>query len=391
MILQIYVRIEMFCKIIFCQARYKWGINLLIFLALTAVVSLYVYLQNTSRFANRSMQLIVKNMGHNLLILPDEADPADTYLCNEGQILFSDDVTRKLAAHLNLASRYYVSVLQKKIEIDGREYILTGIEPVKRKDETKEKGNLIEPIKSGNARLGAMAAERLGCDKGSPVTVLGSQFSVTEFMPSKGSIDDYRIYVNLTDCQRLLDCPGQINVILSFACLHVGDLQATEAYQKKELPKIVAGFKQITQTDIFQGRYLARMTTQESLYSILTISTAVVVLLIVVTGFQEVSERRKELGILVSMGTNYVYIAGLYFVKIIVLALAASMAGFYLGSTVSIWFNEPLLVVNTAPVRILWEQLPNVIYTTCAIAAIAELIPIIRLLRLDPAAALIEE
>ncbi|MBN2327939.1 MAG: hypothetical protein JXR73_12360, partial [Candidatus Omnitrophica bacterium] len=58
-----------------------------IFLALSTVVSLYAYMQNTSRFANRSMQLIMKNIGHNLLILPDRANPLDAHLCRPGQIL----------------------------------------------------------------------------------------------------------------------------------------------------------------------------------------------------------------------------------------------------------------------------------------------------------------
>jgi len=53
------------------------------FSAMTSLVTLYVYLRNTNQFANRSMQLIMKNMGHNMLILPEEADPYDVYLCTE--------------------------------------------------------------------------------------------------------------------------------------------------------------------------------------------------------------------------------------------------------------------------------------------------------------------
>jgi len=50
---------------------------------MTSLVTLYVYLRNTNQFANRSMQLIMKNMGHNMLILPEEANPYDVYLCTE--------------------------------------------------------------------------------------------------------------------------------------------------------------------------------------------------------------------------------------------------------------------------------------------------------------------
>ncbi|MBD3267411.1 FtsX-like permease family protein [bacterium] len=210
-------------------------------------------------------------------------------------------------------------------------------------------------------------------------------------LPPKGKLDDYRIYINLADAQALLDQPQKINAILSFACLHVGNLEETNAFQHRELNKIQPGFKQITKTDIFQGRYLARQSTRGSLKYLLTIILGVVVLLIVVTGLQEVAERRREVGIFVSMGANYFYICCLYFCKILCLALAASIAGFLIGSQLAVAFNAPLLASNTQPVRFLWEQLPSVIYMTCSIALLAEVLPIARLLMLDPAATLIEE
>ncbi len=381
----------MFLKLVLNQAKYKWGINLLITLALTTVVALYVYLQNTTQFANRSMQLIMKNMGHNLLLIPEEADPVDIYLCTDQQILFSDQVTRELAKYTHLASRYYVSVLQQKINIDGHEFILTGIEPVPRKDETREKGNMIAPLKSDFVRLGYTAAQKLNAREGTEVNILDRSYQVSAIFRSKGTLDDYRIYIALSESQALFEKPGQINATLAFACLHVGNQEETEAFQKRELAKLAPGFKQITKTDIFQGRYLARLTTRESLKYLFFIVLGVVVLLITITGFQEVTERRRELGILVSMGASYFYILALYFAKILVLALIASVAGFLIGSYLSISLNAPLLIVNTSHVRILWKHLPNTIYITCAIVLIAELLPIVKLVRMDPASTLIEE
>ncbi|MFH1741535.1 MAG: FtsX-like permease family protein [bacterium] len=381
----------MFFKIIFNQARHKWGITLLVFLAITSLVALYVYLRNTTQFANRSMQLIMKNMGHNLLIIPNEADPYDSYFCAENQILFPDNTTHLLAPHLRLASKYYVSVLQERIQIGDREYILTGIEPVKRKDETPEMANLISALKEGEARLGATAAQVLLAAGKESVDIIDSSFHVVETLPFKGGIDDYRIYINLPDCQRILNRSGQINAILAFECLRGQSLTEGEAYQKRELAKVLPGFKQIMKMDIAQGRYMARMTTQRSLYYLLGIVLTVTVLLIAITGLQEVSERTREVGILVSMGANYLYITGLYLVKILILALAASLLGFWIGAELSVWINTSFLVVNTAPIRILWSQLPTVIQLTCLVALLAELVPMVKLLRMDPTATLIEE
>ena len=46
----------MFLRIVTSQIRYKWGIALLILLAMTSLVSLYVYSKNTTSFTNRSMR-----------------------------------------------------------------------------------------------------------------------------------------------------------------------------------------------------------------------------------------------------------------------------------------------------------------------------------------------
>ena len=98
----------MFFRMILHQARYKWTVTLLLLLVMTALVSLYVYLDNSTRFSSRSMQLIMKNMGHNLLILPKNANPIDTYLCTTQQLLFPEEVTTQMAKQMQLASRYCI-------------------------------------------------------------------------------------------------------------------------------------------------------------------------------------------------------------------------------------------------------------------------------------------
>ena len=103
-----------------------------------ALTSLYVYVDNSARFSKRSMQIIMKNMGHNLLILPKRVEPLDTYHCTEHQVLFSDEITTRLAQNVELGSRYYTSILQTREIVSGKTLLLTGIQPVSRADETAE-------------------------------------------------------------------------------------------------------------------------------------------------------------------------------------------------------------------------------------------------------------
>jgi ABC-type lipoprotein release transport system permease subunit len=374
-----------FWRLLVYQARYRLGAALLVFLAIAALVTLYVYVSNTAKFTNRSMQLIMKNLGHNMLILPEDGNPLDVYLCTGQEKTFSDEVTRTLAQNTGLFSRYYVSVLQKTIVLDGVRCILTGIEPVKRSDETSEKGNMIAPLRPGGARLGAAAAARLNLKQGDPLPVRDATFQVTEIREAEGTQDDYRIYLNLPDCQRLLNMPGMINVIWAFACLHHGGpLEEIEAIQARKLAAAAPGFRHISRMPIARGRYLARETTSNTLYYLLGIVLAVTILIITITGMQEVAERRRETGILVAMGTGFACIVGLYLVKLLALAVAASLTGFVLGSVLAIDITSRFLVTNTQSVTILWSHLPPVMFQSCLVALIGMLLPVIHLLRMDP-------
>lgn len=135
------------------QSVYKWPLTVLLFLALLSSVTLYVYTSNTSKYANRSMQLIVKKMGHNLLFLPKDAEPSDAYWSTGKERLFDEKHASILASRQEMASRYFVSVIQQRRIIEGKELILTGIKPVPRKDETAEKGNMIKPLLDGFAPI----------------------------------------------------------------------------------------------------------------------------------------------------------------------------------------------------------------------------------------------
>jgi predicted lysophospholipase L1 biosynthesis ABC-type transport system permease subunit len=357
---------------------------LLVFLAMTALVGLYVYCNNTASFANRSMQLVMKNMGHNLLLLPHSADLQSVCLCTEDQVTFPEQTTLQLAEQRRLASKYYVSVLQGWVTVEGRRLLLTGIEPVARADESREKGNMVLPLATGQARLGAEAAGQLGKQRGDVIEIGGHRFDVTEVLPPKATVDDCRVYVPLDQGQALLGKEGHIHFILAFLCLHAGSLDQTLQKQQQMLADVCPDLRQISRMDIAQGRYLARLTTQKMLYYLLAIVAVTTVVVVAVTGLQEVHERRHETGIMIAMGVSQAYVVSLYLAKTLLLALAASVVGFLLGSWLAVRLTEPFLVVHTAQVAVLWEHLPTAMGLTGAVALLAESLPMVKLLSLDP-------
>ena len=381
----------MFGRIVISQARHKWPITLMLWVAMTALVSLYVYLNNSARFSNRSMQLIMKNMGHNLLILPAGAEPIDTHLCTDRQVLFDQGAAGRMATHRKLASKYYTSVLQQRCTLGAAEVVLTGIEPVMRGDETPEKPHITTPVPPGRARLGSSAADAMKARTGDTIDILAERFGVDEVLGPQGTVDDYRVYLNLADCQRVLGKPGKINAVLAFLCLSGTSLQGATDRQLSEFARLFPGYAMTTRTRIAQGRYLARMTTSRYLYYLLALVLCVVVILVVVTGLQEVSERTHEVGVLLAMGAGYVYVIGLYVVKLLGISLLASVCGFAVGSWVSRGLLSDVLIANTRPVTVIWGQLPVVAGLTCAVVAAAAVVPMLKLVRMDPNTVLTEE
>ena len=363
----------------------------MLWVAMTALVSLYVYLNNSAMFSNRSMQLIMKNMGHNLLILPTGAEPIDTYLCTDRQVLFDQAVTTQMASHLKLASKYYTSMLQQRCTLGSAEVVLTGVEPIMRGDETPEKPHITRPIRPDHARLGHSAAALLKARSGDTIAILSGQFDVDEVLNPQGTVEDYRVYVALADCQRLLSKEGKINAVRAFLCLKGTSLKGATEMQQRQFAGLFPDYTMTTRTRIAQGRYLARMTTSRYLYYLLALVLCVVVILVVVTGLQEVSERMREVGILLAMGAGYVYVIALYVVKLLGISLVASVCGFAIGSWVSRGLLSDILVANTQPVTVLWGQLPIVAGLTCAVAVAAAVVPMLKLVRMDPNAVLTEE
>jgi len=382
----------LFVRIIVRQLAHRWGINLLLLLTTTAVVALYVFILNTNRFTIRSMQLIMKNMGLNQFIIPAGANPVDTLLCTDRQREFAADTTAQLAAHTELLSRYYLSVLQQRVTLHDQPLILTGIQPVSRVDETEEKGNPVKPVRPGAARLGSVASRVLKARQGSRVTVLGKEFIVDHVLPEQGTLDDGRLFLNLADLQNLLGKPGQINVIRSFECLHVGGtLEHIHQYQRDKLAQSFPELQQFNLTAISQGRYYSRNMTERYQGYLVSLAAALTVLIFSITGLQEVAERKYETGVLLAQGTGYAYIIGLYLGKTLGLSLLAAVAGFVIGGYASLYLTTPFLVTQTREIAILWALLPGTAGLIAGTALVAELVPMIKLVRLDPCAILMEE
>ncbi len=330
-------------------------------------------------------------MGHNLLFLPKDAEPSDAYWSTGKERLFDEKHASILASRQEMASRYFVSVIQQRRIIEGKELILTGIKPVPRKDETAEKGNMIKPLLDGFARIGFTASEKICKGEADKIIIDNREFVIESVLPEKGDQDDYRIYIDLSVAQKLIGVEGKIHYILGFLCQHARNVNKTLELEKIKLEQTLPNIRLIVRQDLLQGRYLARMTTHETLYHLLLIAGSVTLLIIIISGLQEITERKREAGILTAMGAGMGYLASLYFIKIAILAFFASITGFTIGSKLAVAWSSSYLVTQTIQITTQWQQLPEIVAKTVAIALVAQCIPLIKLIKEDPSAILVEE
>ncbi|OGV69755.1 MAG: hypothetical protein A3K19_11150 [Lentisphaerae bacterium RIFOXYB12_FULL_65_16] len=381
----------MFWKLVLRQALYRVWLTALLFAALTTVVALFVYLRTSAGYTNRSMELIMKYLGHNLVILGKDADALAFHCGIAGVRRLPEDTARQVAAARALPLRYMAPVVQGRVEEGDRTVILTGIMPVDRGDETGEKGHLVRALAPDAIILGADTARQFQARQGDTVTIMARPFRVSEVRLSLGRVEDSRAYVHLHVAQELLGAPGRIDGVLAFLCMERQSLDSVLGKLNAGMSRDFPGLRVIPRMDVLQGRYLARNTTSRYLYYLLALVLGVTVALIVVTGLQEVAERRHETGILLAMGAGYGRVLGLYVAKVLVLAGLASCVGFVLGSVLARELLASFLVTNTRTVAIVWSQLPGTVLLTCLVALAAETVPLFRLLHLNPNAILTEE
>ncbi len=371
--------------------RHQPTLCLLLGLSLAAGSALYTYARNSARFQSRSMQLIMKDLGHNLWFFSAAGTPFQVTSAVPDLPAFADDRVHSLSGDRTVASTYWCNILQATVPLRGRTVLLTGFEALDDHQVTDEKAHLLEPLPPGYAALGRTLAQAWKLEEGDVLSLGERDYTVRWVHPSRGALEDERLWLPLADVQTWLGRPGEANLILGFLCMQGRSLEDGLARLQARLAERHADLQALPLMNILKARELARLTTSRYLDVLLAAIAAVVMLLMAGVGWLEVNERRHELAMLLAMGAGYRFLALFFLTKAAVLTVTAATAGFLLGSFCSIRWLSPVLVTQSQPMQVLWSDLPHVIGLALALVAAASLMPMARLVRLDPVRILAEE
>lgn len=129
-----------------------------------------------------------------------------------------------------------------------------------------------------------------------------------------------------------------------------------------------------------QGTVITRMR------SVMLASTFLITLMVALCVFStltsSVLERRRDFAVMKAIGSSQGTVSGLFAGEALVIALAAALTGYVLGSGLAAWISQANFHTAVAP-RI--AVLPFVIASSMALALAAALLPLVQLQRIEPA------
>jgi putative ABC transport system permease protein len=361
-------------------------------LALTGTVAMFVAFLTTSKACQRETIRVSRDMGFNLRIVPKATDMDLFWTTGYSEVTMPEETVAKLAAYESVFASFnhLVASLQRKIPLDGKEVLLTGLAPA-----VTAPGQSRQPmgfsIKPGTVHLGAEVARRLGLKKGDALELAGGTFLVERSLVETGTDDDIRIFGLLSDVQLILGEPGRINEIKAIDCLCLTADEDPLSILRSELAKALPEAKVIQIRSLADARARQRRLI-ESYFALATpvllvASAAWVGLLAVVN----VRERRMEIGILRALGKRSREIAALFLGKAFLTGLLGAAVGFVLGTTLALYAGPGIFLVTATAIKADWNLLGWALVGTPLFAALAAFIPAMMAVSQDPAEILRED
>ena len=302
----------------------------------------------------------MKGLGFNIFIYPEGQEMSEVYSQGYASKTMPEEYVSKLANSKIVTVNHLLPRLTRKIKWPEKErtVVLIGVRgevPLAHKDPKKP---LIDPVPEGKLVVGYELHNSLGLKPGDKVKLMGRDFSVEKCHKERGTVDDITLWMNLRECQQILNQEGRINAILALECNcaaldRLGEIRA-------EIGKILPGTKIIEKGSKALARAEARVkagatakkqmvetrrsreqqranesarlaklqNTREHMASILVPLVAVLCLAIVgILSFTNVRDRQSEIGIFRAMGVTGGLILKVFLARAFLLGLLGAIIG----------------------------------------------------------------
>lgn len=356
--------------------------------AVIAAVGLFVAVLTMSGASERETTRLMRNMGFNVLIVPEDTNMADFWSEDFGKEDMPEEYVHRLANYAGIAVQHLVATLQKKVTWRDRKVLLTGVLPEVPVKRAEKKPPMGYRIPRGKVYVGYELARGLGLKEGESISLLGKDFGVEKCLLESGSKDDIRIYGHLHDIQEILGRPGRITAIEALECRCEGEALAMV---RKSIARVLPNTK-VTE---FRSIAVARAETRKMVenYAAFLIPTVSLICAVWVglLALSNVRERRQEIGILRALGFRSVRIAILFLGRAILLGLIGAAIGFGVGTALALRFGPQMFRLTSAKITPMFSLLGWSLAGAAGLCALASYLPTILAVTQDPAVTLRDE
>jgi len=370
-------------------------------------------LEEDMRAMEDDYRKIMKELGYNLLILPKGQKLENFYADGYASKLMPEEFVTRLSETDIMTIQHLLPSLERKIrwpEQANRAIILVGTRGEVPYLRRSLKEPMLDAVKPGEIVLGYELWNSIGLEPGDGVKLLGREFTVGDRHPQRGTRDDITAWIDLGTAQEMLGCEGKINAIVALKCLCEGN-------EIELVRKEVAAILPETQVIEIDNKVVTRAKARERAKAAADSALAaerlyrdnlrgkqeefaswlvpLVILgstvLIGVLAFNNVRERRTEIGILRAIGYRSNQILTVFIAKAFVLGGVGAMVGYVLGFAVAIASVSDSAVVINASELFSLAVLISVLLSAPFLSAVASWIPALVAARQDPAGILSEE
>lgn len=383
-------------------------------LAITLGITVIVTINSIATYSEKAVAKELDLLGANVLILPLDANIVNYYSAD----LQSGELPEEYVTLLTTSNLEGLDNLSPKlsfpINISGHQITLTGILP---KNEFESKacwqgagifsrpkscGNVtdifgltnkmpkeilvrkrvIETLDSNEVLVGSDVARKLNLQEGSEIAMLDSPFKVSAVLPQTGTIDDSRIFAHLHTVQDLTGKEAVVNAIEVVGCCE----QISKGLVAK-INHLIPDAQIITISQIVDTQVKTNQLMKSLSFLFLIIIIAIGGASIANDMYNNVYERKKEIGTLMALGANSNTVIKIFLLKSIVLGFIGGLGGYFLGTLIAMILGP---FVAGVPVLPIFSLLPLSLALSISISLIASYFPARFATQLDPSVILQE-
>ena len=162
----------------------------------------------------------MKGLGFNIYIFPKDQEMSEVYDQGFASKTMPEEFVTRLAESRIVTVNHLLPALTQKLEWpeQKRTVILIGVRgevPIAHRD---PKSPLIDPVDKGKVVLGYELHRATEAKVGDEIEFMGRKLVVERTHGERGSKDDITLWMNLGECQEMLDLVGRINEIKALEC-----------------------------------------------------------------------------------------------------------------------------------------------------------------------------